>query len=85
MQRFSALDLQRNVGPVQDAALQEPVAITHHGRDRLVMMSAVEFERLKRRDKLVIAIEETPEEFIKALQEPYDDVDQAALDSLLDE
>lgn len=26
MQRFTAMDLQRNVGPVQEAALREPVA-----------------------------------------------------------
>ncbi|HYG88014.1 MAG TPA: type II toxin-antitoxin system prevent-host-death family antitoxin [Azospirillum sp.] len=85
MQRFTAFDLQRNVGPVQDAAMQAPVAITHHGRDRLVLMSASEFARLKRRDKQVIAIEEMPEEFIAALREPVDDPELAALDHLLDD
>lgn len=85
MQRFTALDLQRNVGPVQEAALREPIAITHHGRDRLVVMSAAEFDRLKRRDKQVIAIQEMPEAFIAALSVPADDPELAALDYLLEE
>ncbi|HWK48079.1 MAG TPA: type II toxin-antitoxin system Phd/YefM family antitoxin [Stellaceae bacterium] len=85
MRRFSALDLQRSIAPVQEAAIKEPVAITHHGRDRLVLMSIDEFSRLKRRDRQVIAMENLPEEFIRALREPYDDREQAALDHLLDE
>jgi len=80
MQRFTSMDLQRNVGPVQEAALREPVAITHHGRDRLVVMTKSEYDRLKRRDKLVVGIEDIPEEFIAALEEPYHDAEQAALD-----
>jgi PHD/YefM family antitoxin component YafN of YafNO toxin-antitoxin module len=85
MQRFSSFDLQRNVARVQEAALREPVTLSYHGRDRLVMMPLDEFERLKRRDKLVIAMDEMPEEFIRALNEPYYSAEQAALDHLLDE
>jgi hypothetical protein len=33
MLRFGSYDLQRNVAPVQDAALREPVAMTYHGRN----------------------------------------------------
>jgi len=85
MQRFSSLDLQRNVARVQEAALREPVAVSYHGRDRLVIMPIDEFERLKRRDKMVISLEEMPEEFVQALQEPYVNTEQAALDHLMDE
>lgn len=85
MQRFSSFDLQRNVARVQEAALKEPVAVSYHGRDRLVIMPIDEFERLKRRDKVVISMEEMPEEFIAAMREPYFDAEQAALDHLLDE
>ncbi len=85
MKRFSSFDLQRNVARVQEAALREPVAVSYHGRDRLVIMTVDEFERLKRRDKMVMAIEEMPEEFIRALHEPYFSAEQAALDRLLDE
>ncbi|MTJ80506.1 MAG: type II toxin-antitoxin system Phd/YefM family antitoxin [Telmatospirillum sp.] len=51
MQRFPSQDLQRNSGVLQEAALREPVVITHHGRDRLVLMSFQEYERLKQRDR----------------------------------
>lgn len=85
MQSFTSLDLQRNVAKVQEAALREPVAVSYHGRDRLVIMPIDEFERLKRRDKQVIAMEDIPDEFIQALQQPYHDDEQAALDHLLDE
>lgn len=87
MQRFPSQELQRNVGPVQEAALREPVAITHHGRDRLVLMSAAEYQRLKRRDRMAIAIEEMPEEFVEALcrQAGEQDFEAVALNHLLDE
>lgn len=85
MQRFSAFDLQRKTGSVQDAALREPVSITHHGRDRLVLMSAEEYARLKARDRLSLAVEELPDDLVAALAEPYHDDDQAALDRLLDD
>lgn len=85
MQTFSSFDLQRNVARVQEAALREPVAISYHGRDRLVIMPIDEFDRLKRRDKLVISMEEMPDEFVRALQEPYHNAEQAALDHLMDE
>lgn len=38
-----------------------------------------------RPDKLVIAIEEMPEEFVAALKEPFEDLELAALDHLLDD
>ncbi|MDR3440890.1 type II toxin-antitoxin system Phd/YefM family antitoxin [Telmatospirillum sp.] len=85
MLRFGSYDLQRKVAEVQEAALREPVAISYHGRDRLVMMPIDEFERLKRRDKMVISMEEIPEEFIQAMSEPYYDAEQAALDHLMEE
>ncbi|MBF0393791.1 MAG: hypothetical protein HQL38_14025 [Alphaproteobacteria bacterium] len=37
------------------------------------------------RDKMVILIEEMPEDFVAALREPYFDAEQAALDHLMDE
>jgi len=85
LRQFSGVELQRNSALVQETALKEPVAITHHGRQRLVLLDVAEYERLKRRDKQVIAIEEMPEALIEALREPYFDQEQAALDHLLDE
>ncbi|MBF0333773.1 MAG: type II toxin-antitoxin system Phd/YefM family antitoxin [Alphaproteobacteria bacterium] len=85
MRSFSSFDLQRNVAKVQEAALREPVAVSYHGRDRLVIMPIDEFERLKRRDKMVISMREIPEDFIAAMREPHVDAEQAALDPLMDE
>jgi prevent-host-death family protein len=85
MRRFSARDLERNAGEVQEAARRAPVAITHDGREELVLLDAAEYARLKRRDKQVIAIEEMPEAFVRALETPYHDDEQADLDRLMDE
>lgn len=46
MTRVSATDFKNNIGTFSDAAMQEPVIITSHQRDRLVLMSAEEYRRL---------------------------------------
>jgi prevent-host-death family protein len=48
---FTANDLQRNIARGQDAAITSPVAITHHGRPRLVLLSIEEYTRLLDRDR----------------------------------
>ncbi len=37
--KITATEFQQNVGRYQDAAIREPVTITKHGRDQLVLMS----------------------------------------------
>ena len=46
MRQIRAQDLQRRTGEVQDLALRAPVAITHHGREKLVLMSRETYDRL---------------------------------------
>lgn len=46
MRQIRAQDLQRRTGEVQDMALRAPVAITHHGREKLVLMSRETYDRL---------------------------------------
>ena len=46
MRRFTTADLNKQVGAITDAALREPVLITHHRRPRFVLMSFDEFTRL---------------------------------------
>ena len=41
-----------------DKALTEPVTITKNGQDRLVVLSADEYARLKRRDRRVVRLED---------------------------
>ncbi len=53
--RVSTADFIKNYSTLADRALAEPVTITKHGRDRLVVVSVAEYERLKRRDRRVIS------------------------------
>jgi prevent-host-death family protein len=65
----TSADFQRNIGLYQDEALKKPVAITKNGRPRTVLISAEEYERLKRRDRRVITAGEVSERQIAALRE----------------
>lgn len=46
MTRVSATEFRNNIGTFSDAAMNEPVIITSHERDRLVLISADEYRRL---------------------------------------
>lgn len=46
MRSFTTADLNKRVGAVTDAALREPVVITHHRRPRFVLMSVESFKDL---------------------------------------
>ncbi len=47
MPRVTSTEFQQSVGSYSDTALQEPVIITSHNRDRLVLMGVDEYNRLK--------------------------------------
>jgi len=49
--RVSTAEFIKHYGALADRALAEPVTITKNGRDRLVVLSAEEFARLKSRDR----------------------------------
>jgi PHD/YefM family antitoxin component YafN of YafNO toxin-antitoxin module len=59
------------------------VIITKHGRDSLVVMSAEEWERLKRRDRRVGLTTELPEEWAEALQKAKVPEELSSLDAEL--
>ncbi|WP_287308593.1 type II toxin-antitoxin system prevent-host-death family antitoxin [Mesorhizobium sp.] len=44
---ISSVEFQRNFGLYQDKALAEPVTISKNGRERLVLLSVDEYQRLK--------------------------------------
>jgi len=46
MTRVTATEFKNNIGAFSDAAMNEPVIITSHQRDRLVLLSADEYRRL---------------------------------------
>ncbi|MGH8219722.1 MAG: type II toxin-antitoxin system Phd/YefM family antitoxin [Steroidobacteraceae bacterium] len=64
----TSADFQRNIGRYQDEALKKPVAITKNGRPRTVLISAEEYERLKRRDRRVMMAGEVSERQVAALR-----------------
>jgi PHD/YefM family antitoxin component YafN of YafNO toxin-antitoxin module len=59
--KVSTAEFIKNYGALADKALSEPVTITKNGRDRLVVISAEEYSRLKRRDRRVVKLEEFTE------------------------
>lgn len=65
--RISTADFIKNFGVLADQALSEPVRITKHGRDRLVMVSAAEYDRLKRRDRRVVRVEDLTDEELELI------------------
>ncbi len=83
--RVSSAEFLANYGPLSARALNEPVTITSDGRDRLVLVSAEEFERLRRAGRRARLIEELGEaevaEIAKAQVPPGHD----HLDALLDD
>jgi len=68
MSTISSTEFQRNVTLYEDKALAEPVTITKNGRERLVLLSIEEYQRLKRRDRRVFPAEDLTPEQIAALE-----------------
>ena len=56
--KVSSAEFIKNYGTLADKALQEPVTVTRNGRDRLVLISSEEYERMRRRDRRVIRAED---------------------------
>lgn len=50
MTRVTATEFKNNIGVFSDAAMREPVIITSHNRDRLVLLSAEEYSRIAGHD-----------------------------------
>ncbi len=83
MIRVSSTEFGKEVGRYQDAALSQPVIVTRNGRDRTVMISVEEYQRLKRRDRRVFAAGEAPEEIIEAVRNSEMDPRHRHLDDLV--
>jgi len=56
--KVSTADFIENYVALADKALSEPVTITMNGQDRLVVISADEYVRLRRRDRRAVALED---------------------------
>ena len=80
--KVSAGEVGKNFGQFADRALVEPVLITKYGREHLVLLSAGEYERLKRRDRQVYRASNVPDDLIAALEasEPPNEAEAAERD-----
>lgn len=80
--KVTTADFIKNFGTLSDKALTEPLTITKNGRDRLVVLSVQEYERLKLRDREVMRAEDAPAWLLEAL-ERTDDIppESVALDA----
>jgi prevent-host-death family protein len=83
MVRVSSTEFSKEVGRYQDIALSQPVVITRNGHDRTVIISAEEYERLKRRDRHVFAAGELPDEVVEAIAMTEMDPRHRHLDELV--
>jgi PHD/YefM family antitoxin component YafN of YafNO toxin-antitoxin module len=72
-QSVSSVEASKAFGRISRQALVAPLTITHHGHDSLVLMSAEEYQRLKRRDREVYTLDNVPEgiaEGVRAARAP---------------
>jgi PHD/YefM family antitoxin component YafN of YafNO toxin-antitoxin module len=68
MLKVTAAEFHKHQGRYQDLALTQPVAITRNGRERTVMISVDEYQRLKRRDRQVMGLDDFTAADIAALE-----------------
>ncbi|NEX22662.1 type II toxin-antitoxin system Phd/YefM family antitoxin [Thiorhodococcus mannitoliphagus] len=80
MLSITSADFQRHFGRYQDEALKEPLAITRNGRERLVVLSAEEYHRLKRRDREVLGLDDFTAADLEAIRQTEPPPEAAAFD-----
>ena len=68
MLKVSAAEFHKHLGRYQDLALNQAVAITRNGRDRTVLISVEEYQRLKRRDRQVLTLDDFTDADVAALE-----------------
>ena len=80
MQVVSSADFQRHFGRYQDEALTNPIAVSRNGRERIVVLSADEYQRLRRRAREVLPAHALSEDDIEAIGKTDMDPRHAHLD-----
>ena len=84
--RVTSSEFIKSYGALSRRAQREPVTITNHGQDSLVLISAEEFQRLKALDtRRAFYPWELPEELKQALEEAEPPAWTAKYDHELDE
>jgi PHD/YefM family antitoxin component YafN of YafNO toxin-antitoxin module len=81
--RITTAAFIKHYGTLADRALSEPVTITKNGRDRLVVLSAAEYERLRRLDRRVLPAGDLTDEEIALIAKAEVPAEHAHLDEEL--
>ena len=63
----TAAEFQKAFGRYREVALTEPLSITNHGRESLVLLSAAEYARLKQQDRQSFYVWELSDETLEAI------------------
>jgi PHD/YefM family antitoxin component YafN of YafNO toxin-antitoxin module len=83
--RVSSAEFLKKYGALSDRALSEPVTITRNGRDRLVLVSAEEFQRMSRYVPRARRIEELTDDELAIIDEARVSAEYDHLNALLDD
>ena len=81
--RVTTAEFIKGYGTLADKALAEPVTITKNGRDRLVLVSVEEYDRLTRRDRHAFRAEDLSEREIILIKKAEVLTEHAHLDAEL--
>ena len=86
MTRVTSAQLQKQFGLFSETAQREPVTITKHGRDSLVLLSVDAYERLKSFDtREAFLVADLPDDLIEALEKAEPPAWTAKYDHELDD
>ena len=67
MTKVSSGDFQREFGRYRAIAQREPVIITNHGREDVVLLSAEDYARLRRYEQRAFHVRELPDNIVDEL------------------
>jgi prevent-host-death family protein len=79
-QSVTSAEFQKGFGRYREAALKEPLTITNHGRESLVLISAEEYRRLKRRERRVMGLDDFTDADVAAVAASEPPPEAAAFD-----
>jgi prevent-host-death family protein len=82
---ISSTDFQQHVGRYQDRAMNEPVIVTRNGQEQVVLLSAVEFHRLKQLDRQTLSSGDLSDEDLAWIAASESPPEAAAFDHELSE
>lgn len=81
--KVSSAEFIKNYGTLADKALTEPVTITKNGRDRLVLISSDDYQKMRASYRRARTVEELTDEEIELISRAEVPAEYAYLDDLL--